>query len=105
MIIKHDDKKLNKFYRDSLRNIKTKEEFKYFSMYIQMAETCENGYILSIQPWRWRKFHKLTGNRSNQYAFGISKTNRTICYGNNKEALNLKDVTTIEIINYIEDYH
>lgn len=105
MIIKHNEKKLDKFYRDSLRKPKTKEEFKYFSMYIQMAEICDNGYTLSIQPWKWRKFHKLTGDRSNQYSFGISKTNRTICYGNNRKELNLKDVTIIEFINYVEDYH
>lgn len=105
MKIIHDIKKYKKFEKDSNRNPAIGMKFKYFCMYVQLAEACENGYHLSQQPWKWRKFHKLTGNRSNEYSFGISKTDRTTCYGNDRKTLSLNEVTEIEIKNYIEDYH
>ena len=67
MIIKQDEKKQQKFKKDSDR--KKDERFKYFCMYIQMAEVCDNGLTLSRQPWRWKEFHKLTGDRNNQYVY------------------------------------
>ena len=77
MKIIHDVKKYKKFEKDSNRNPAIGMKFKYFCMYAQLAEACENGYHLSQQPWKWRKFHKLSGNRTNEYSFGISKTDRT----------------------------
>ena len=77
MKIIHDLKKYKKFEKDSNKNPAIGMKFKYFCMYAQLAEACENGYHLSQQPWKWRKFHKLSGNRSNEYSFAISKTDRT----------------------------
>lgn len=105
MKVLHNNKKLNKFKINSDRKPYLKEKYKDFCMYIQLAESCDNAHILSQQPWKWRKIHKLVGDKKNQYAFGIAKKERTTCYGNDRNNLSLIEVTELEIISYCEDYH
>ncbi len=105
MIVKCDEKRYDKFKRDASRKPEMVQKFDDFETYIQMAEVSINAYELSTIPWKWKKIHKLTGNRANQYAFGISPRDRTICYGNERKALCLSEVTELEIIEFMEDYH
>lgn len=105
MIVKIDDKKYDKFRRDAKRKPDLQRKLEYFEAYIQHAEACDNAYILSTIPWKWRKMHKLCGNRNNQYAFGVSPKERSVCYGNKRQALSLEKVTELEVIDFIEDYH
>lgn len=105
MTIIHNTNKYKKLSVRRSNNKQIDEKLKQSEMYLQMAEACKNAQELSKQPWPFKKIHKLKGDKNNVYSFGVSKRDRTTMFGNERQNLPLFEVTKLEIIEYISDYH